>query len=288
MRSFAIFVLLTAALAAEDPNSIKVERVSSNHSFLDGLAWSHEGFLVFSDVPSNRIYKMGPKGMDVFREKSGGASGNAFDDKGRLLTCESSNRRVTRTTAKGEIEVLADKFEGKHFNAPNDIAVRKDGHIYFTDPAFGKDDDHKELPFYGVFHITPKGELSAVARLEKRPNGVALSPNGKQLYVTGSDERVVRVYDLDRQGNASPDRVLITGITGVPGGIRTDDKGNLYVACESVAVYSPEGRLVRNISLPEPATNLVFGDGDLQTLYITTRTTLLRVRLEAKGGVQEQ
>jgi gluconolactonase len=288
MRSLAIFALLAASLAAEDPNTIKVERVSSNHRFLDGVAWSHDGFLLFNDVPNNRIYKMGSKGMDVFREKSGGASGNAFDDRGRLVTCESGNRRVTRTNAKGEVEVLADKFEGKRLNAPNDIAIRKDGHIYFTDPAFGQAADQKDLPFYGVFHITPKGELSVVSRLEKRPNGITLSPNGKLLYVTGADERVVRVYDLDRQGNASPDRVLITGITGVPGGIRTDDKGNLYVACESIAIYSPDGRPLRNISLPEPATNLAFGDGDLQTLYITTRTTLLRVRLDAKGGVQEQ
>lgn len=288
MRLFAIFVLTAAALAAQEANAYKVERVTTNHRFLEGPAWSRDGFLLFSDVPAHRIYKLGPKGVEVWREKSGGANGNAFDDKGRLLTCEAGNRRVTRTNSKGEVEVLADKFEGKRLNAPNDIVARKDGHIYFTDPAFGKDDDHRELDFHGVFHLTPKGELSAVARLQKRPNGIALSPNGKLLYVTGSDERVVRVFDLDRQGNASPERVLITGISGVPDGIRTDEKGNLYVACDGVAVYSPEGRLLRTIAMPDGATNLAFGDGDLQTLYITARTTLFRVRLDTKGWVQEQ
>src|SRR5690606_3680563 len=122
------------------------------------------------------------KGRAVFREDSGGATGNAYDGRGRLLTCEAHARRVTRTDKKGKKETLADHFEGKKLNSPNDVAVSKD-HIYFTDPAFGSAVDVRELPFNGVFHITPRGELNAVLRWQTRPNGIAITPDGRTLYV---------------------------------------------------------------------------------------------------------
>lgn len=266
-----------------------VEKIGQGYRFTEGPAWWKDGYLLFTDIPSNRILKFTPgKGVEVFRENSGGANGLAFDERGRLIACEGAARRVTRTDARGKVEVLAERFEGKRLNAPNDVVVRKDGHIWFTDPAFGKSEDTRELPFYGVYHITPKGELSVVSRWEKRPNGVALAPNGRVLYVAASDERAIRAYDVDRQGNATNERVLVTGIEGVPDGLKTDEKGNLYVAAAGVLVYGADGRFVRKIEVAETPANLGFGDGDLQGLYVTARTSLYRIRLDVKGSSQNE
>jgi gluconolactonase len=182
---------------------------------------------------------------------------------------------------------LASRFEGKRLNAPNDIIVRRDGHVYFTDPAFGAQQDARELDFYGVFHITPKGELEAVAKWKTRPNGITLSPNGRTLYVSDSDQRLVRAYDLDGKGVASNERVVVEKISGVPDGIRTDEKGNLYVAAKSVYVYSlPNARLLGEVPVGETPSNIAFGDPDLETLFITARTSVYRVRLGVKGALQ--
>lgn len=271
----------------QDFSDLQVERGPTGFRFTEGPAWSGE-FLLFSDIPSSRILKLvpGQPGVAVFREDSGGANGNAFDSKGRLYTCEGGNRRVTRTSQDGKIEVLAERFDGKRLNAPNDIVVRRDGHAYFTDPAYGSQEDSRELPFYGVFHLTPRGDLNVIARMDKRPNGVALSPNGRTLYVNGADERVVRMYDLDRSGNATNGRVLISGIEGVPDGIRTDEKGNLYVAAKALLIYSPSGQFLRTVNLPETPANLEFGDGDLKGLYITARRSIYYIRMPVKGAAQ--
>ena len=225
--------------------------------------------------------KHSPDGdTEVYRADSNGAAGNAFDAQGRLYTCETHARRVTRTDKKGRIEVLADKWDGKRLNAPNDIVVSKSGHAYFTDPAFGNQQDTRELDFYGIYHISPKGQLSVIAKPAGRPNGIALSTNGRILYVANSDERNIRAYDVDRDGDASNERQAVSTIDGIPLGIRTDDKGNLYVAAKGIAVYSPEGKLLSTIPVAETPSNCAFGDSDMQTLYITARTSLYRVRLK--------
>ncbi len=279
--------LVALPLAAQDFSDVQVEKAAHGFRFTEGPAWSREGYLLFSDIPANKILKYVPgEGYPVFREPSNGANGNAFDAQGRLYTCESFGRRVTRTDKKGHVEVLADKWEGKRLNAPNDIVVSKSGHVYFTDPAFGSQADTRELDFYGVYHIAPKGELSVIARPAGRPNGITLSPNGHILYVANSDDRNIRAYDVDRNGEVSGERVIVSGIEGVPDGIRTDEKGNLYVAAKGILVYSPEGKLLTAIPVAETPSNCAFGDPDLQTLYITARTSLYRVRLDVKGAVQ--
>ena len=165
--------------------------------------------------------------------------------------------------------------------------IRKDGHIYFTDPAFGASQEAgRQLDFFGVYHITPKGEVELVAKPKGRPNGIVLSPNGKILYVDNSDERSVYAYDLDGKGEASNERVLITGIKGVPDGMAVDEKGNLYVTAEGLANYSPEGKLLHTIEFAEIPRNVTFGDGDMQTLYVTAYTSVYRVRMTVKGSVQ--
>jgi gluconolactonase len=274
-----VLALLVLPLAAQDFSEVKVEKVAHGYRFTEGPVWSRDGYLIFSDVSANKIMKHTPAGTEVYREASNGAAGNAFDTQGRLYTCETHARRVTRSDKKGRIEVLADKWDGKRLNAPNDIVVSKPGHVYFTDPAFGNQHDTRELDFYGVYHITPKGQLTVIAKPAGRPNGIALSPNGRILYVANSDERNIRAYDVDRDGEVSGERVAISKIDGIPDGIRTDEKGNLYVAAKGVAVYTPEGKLLATIPVAETPSNCAFGDADSQTLYITARTSVYRVRL---------
>lgn len=255
-------------------------------TFADGPAWSRENFLVFSDVPRNRLMKLTPgEPVAVLRADTKGANGNAFDAQGRLYSCEGRGRRVVRTDKHGKLEVLAEKWEGKRLNAPNDIAIRKEGDAYFTDPAFGYQQDSRELNFFGVFHISRKGEMEVIAKPKGRPNGIATSPSGKLLYVGNSDERNLRVYDLDRNGAASNERVLIPVIHGVPDGVRVDEKGNLYVAANGLEVYSPEGRSLATIPMAEKPSSCAFGDADLQTLYITARASIYRLRVTIKGSV---
>src|SRR6476620_2079477 len=221
---------------AQDFSNLKVEPVTGSFPGGEGPVWSRQGFLIFSDYSRDRLYKYVPgKTPEVYREDSHGANGNAMDRQGRLYTCEYKSRQVTRTDRQGRVEVLVDKFEGKRFNAPNDIVVRRDGHVYFSDPLFTPL-DRRELDFYGVFHLTPKGEIEAIARMKTRPNGVTLAPDGKVLYVANTDEKNIRAYALDRDGKASGERIAIADLPAGPDGIRTDVKGNLYIAARGVLV----------------------------------------------------
>jgi gluconolactonase len=281
-----VLLCLAAFNRSQSFTDMKVEKIATGMQFTEGPAWSREGFLLFSDCDSNKIHKFVPGvGVTSFSTVSGGPNGNTFDVQGRLYTCEFHARRVTRISKKG-VEVLASKFEGKRLNAPNDIVVRRDGQIYFTDPAFGDQQDTRELDFFGVFHINLKGELEAIARWKTRPNGITLSPNGKILYVADSDARLLRAYDLDKNGIASHERVVVSNIQGVPDGIRTDEKGNIYVAAKFVFAYSEDGKQIGKIELGETPSNLTFGDTDLESLYVTARTLVYRIRFGAKGALQ--
>lgn len=287
MRMLPAILLCWLPVCAQDFSDYRVLTVANGYTFTEGPAWSRQGYLLFSDVPENKIWRLasGAK-AGVFRDPSNGANGNTFDARGRLYTCENRTRRVTRTDKKGKIDVLATTWEGKRLNAPNDIVVRADGHIYFTDPAFGNQADGRELDFFGVYHIAPNGEMELVATPEGRPNGIAVSPAGKVLYVANSDERNIRAYELDSRGHASDERILVSGIDGPPDGIAVDEKGNIYVTANQLPVYSPEGKLLHTFKLAEKPANCTFGGRDLRTLYITARTSVYAVRLDVKGALQ--
>ncbi len=287
MRPLFAVLLIPWCVPAQDFHDYKVDTLAADNIYAEGPAWSPEGYLIYSDAPNDRLMKWVPgQPPVVLRDKSNGAMGNAFDAQGRFYTCETHARRVTRTDKKNRVEVIAEKWQGKRLNAPNDIVVRKDGQVYFTDPAFGKQQDTRELDFYGVFHVTPKGELELIGKSKTRPNGIALSPNGKVLYVTDSDRRAVIAYDLDKSGAASGERTFISQIEGIPDGIKTDEKGNLYIAAHGVLVYTPEGKRFGSVQLAETPSNLAFGDGDLESLFVTARKCVYRVRLDVKGSVQ--
>jgi gluconolactonase len=278
-------VLLFVALGMQDFSALKVELVAAGFPGGEGPVWSRQGFLLFSDYSRDRIYKYVPGGEpQVFREDSHGTNGNTMDAQGRLYSCEYKSRRVTRTDRDGRVDVLVDRFEGKRFNAPNDIVVRKDGHVYFTDPLFTPL-DQRDLDFYGVYHVTPSGVIEAIARWQTRPNGIALSPDGKVLYVANTDEKNVRAYDVDLSGKTSNERIVVRDLPGGPDGMRVDAKGNLYLAAGGVQVYSPAGERLGTIAVPVNPRNLAFGDRDLKTLYLVGNS-IYKVRVSTPGSVQ--
>ena len=287
-RTLPLAALCLSAFAQELPTT-NIGRIAAGYRFTEGAAWSKDGYLIFSDTPKDLLLKWVPgHAVEVFREHANGPSGNAFDAQGRLYTCETRARRITRTDKSGKLEVLAEAWDGKHLNAPAGIVVSKTGHVYFTDPAFGYQSDHRELDFYGVYHLPPKGPLQLVAKPVGRPHGIAISPNGRVLYVSDADEHNVRAFDLDRNGDASGGRVLVFNIAGVPAGIAVDEQGNLYVAASGIAIYSPEGRLLRTIELHEAASSCAFGEGDLKSLFVTARGSVYRLRpgAEAEAGAK--
>jgi gluconolactonase len=286
MKRGAAIALFAVGLFAQDFSEITFDHLAKGLGYTEGPAWSKDGYLIFSDTPGDKLWKWTPGNpISVFRENAGGPSGNAFDAEGRLYTCETRARRITRTDKKGTVEVIAERWEGKRLNAPNDVVVSRTGHVYFTDPAFGAQTETRELDFYGVYHVPPKnGPMKLVSKSVGRPNGVALGPAGRILYVVNSDERNVRAYDIDKNGDTSNERVVLSNIPGVPAGIRTDEKGNLYIAGKALYVYSLEGKLIHTMELRVPAANCGFGEVDGKTLFIAAGPELHRARLPVKGA----
>ncbi|HWC95358.1 MAG TPA: SMP-30/gluconolactonase/LRE family protein [Candidatus Sulfopaludibacter sp.] len=280
IRLCSTVVILAVLLAAQDFSLAKIDLVARGYTFTEGAAWNaKDGYLVFSDTPSDRLMKWVP-GHEVadFRADAHGPCGNAFDEQGRLYTCETRTRRVTRTDRNGKIEVLASEWEGKKLNAPSHVVVSRNDHVYFTDPAYGSQSDHRELDFYGVYHIPPKGPMTLVAKTTGRPNGIALSPNGKILYVSNSDDHNVRAYDVDGKGGTSNERVVISRIAAVPGGMTVDEKGNLFVAARGIHIYSPDGKQVHNFEVKEFVSSCAFAETDLKSFMVTARGNLYRAR----------
>jgi len=271
----------------EAPN-YEAEKIAAGLQFVDGMVWSHAGFLAVADVRQRKLFHLDPVPNTTpkpLRDDDGGASGLAYDLQGRMYICESITRRLSRMDLKGKVDPLAENFEGKKFNAPNDIVVRRDGHVYFTDPAFGSAADRRELDFYGVFHLPPKGDLEAVARWQTRPNGIALSMDGRVLFVSDSDRHAIVAFDLDKTGAAANQRDVIKNVKGVPGGIKTDVEGRFYVAALGVAIYSPQGKLERTLIETTNTANCAFGENDLKSLFISARDSVFRVRLGVKGAL---
>lgn len=284
----ALGCLLCSLLCfAQDFAALQAERVAAGLQSATGIVWARDGFLVFSDTVKRRIYRLDPEAKPKATETSnGGAQGLTYDVQGRLYFGELVKRRLMRIDRKGRIESVAEAFEGKKLNGPSDVVVRRDGHIYFTDPAFAGAIDTRELPFNGVFHLTPKGELETVARWQTRPNGIALTADGKTLYVTDADRHAVVAFTLDGKGAASGEHDFITGIEGVPAGLKADEKGRLYVGERGVGVYSTAGKREHILLAGEVITNCAFGDNDLETLYASGRKIIYKVRLGVKGAVQ--
>jgi len=252
-----------------------------------GLAWSHDGFLVIADDERREIYRLdADQRPKPTHQDANAAQGLAYDSQSRLYICETETRRVIRLDKKGGTETIAASFEGKKLNSPADVAVRRDGQVYFTDPAFAGAIDHRELSFNGIFHVSPRGEIEAVARWQTRPNGVALSADGKKLFVSDADRHAVVEFDLDSKGAATNPRDFIQGIDGVPAGLRLDVAGRLYVSAQGVAIYTPDGKPLRTLLGGQRVIDCTFGGPDLESLYVATPRDVYRIQIGVKGALQ--
>ncbi len=279
------------ALKAFLPEKPAVQQVAAGLGFTEGPVWCGD-YLLFSDIPMNRIVRLdiksnGPE-LTTFKSPSGQSNGLTLDRDGRLVICESSTRRVTRYENDGSLTVLAERYQGKRLNAPNDVAVRSDGSIYFTDPLFGEPTSPKELDFNGVYRISPEGTLSLLVDDFALPNGLAFSPDESILYVNDTGKNTIRAYDVRQDGSVANERLFFKmepDDFGGPDGMKVDSEGNIY--CTGVGgiwIITPEGKHLGTISLPELPANLAWGDDDWKTMYCTCRSGIYRIRF-AKTGI---
>lgn len=284
-----------------------LEKLAGGFTFTEGPVWVGDG-LLFSDPNDNRIYRWSPDGqVTVFRTKSGysgidigeyrqpGSNGLSLDREGRLLIAEHGNRRITRLEKNGLLTVLADRYQGRRLNSPNDLVPRSDGSIYFTDPPFGLPmvhaDPRRELGVTGVYRLAPDGTLTQETVDLSGPNGIAFSPDEQYLYVANWDpaRKVIMRYRVAPDGSLSGGQVFFDITSRVPGelawdGVKVDQRGNLYAAGpEGIYVLASDGRHLGTLGVPEHAANMAWGDADRRTLYVTATGGLYRLRLTTTG-----
>jgi gluconolactonase len=272
------------------PKDASPARIATGFRFVEGPVWiEEEKRLLFSDIPADRIFGLTPDGrVTVFRKPSGSSNGLTRDKEGLLIACEHSNRRVTRTEKDRSITVLAERFQGKRLNSPNDVIVKSDGAIYFTDPSYGIKCHEQEQPVQGVYRLSPDGsELSLVADDFIRPNGLAFSPDEKKLYIDDSERRHIRVFNVKDDGLLSGGTVfhdMVSTIPGSPDGMKVDVEGRVYcTGAGGVWVFDSNGRHLGTIVTPEKPSNCAWGGDDWGILYITANSSIYTIRVCAPG-----
>lgn len=261
------------------------ERVATGFQFTEGPVWHPGGFLLFSDIPANRIHRLESDGSTtVWRADSGSSNGLILDREGHLLACEHGNRRVSVTRDNGAVEALAERWEGARFNSPNDAALHANGSIYFSDPPYGLGDRPREIAFQGVFRIAVGGRVDCLVRDFQMPNGLAFAPEQEVLYVADTAANHVRAFKVAADGTLTDGRVLAAVST--PDGMKVDRGGRLFVtSSDGVVVLAADGARLAVLGLPEVPANCAFGDADGRTLYVTARSSLYRVRVATPGLV---
>ncbi|OQA41989.1 MAG: Gluconolactonase precursor [Chloroflexi bacterium ADurb.Bin325] len=267
------------------------ERIATGFQFVEGPVWLPDGFLLFSDIPASRIYKLTPEGaVSVWREPSNHSNGLTLDRQGRLLACEHGSRRVSVADIvdgqDGGARPLAAMYGGKRLNSPNDIVVRSDGLVYFTDPPYGIEPDQQEQPVNAVYCVRPGGEPVLVAKDFNRPNGLVFAPDEAVLYIGDSRAFRVQVYDVAADGALHNSRLFADASypePGSPDGMKVDVEGNLYV-CNALGVwtFAPDATFRGLIPLPETPANCAWGD-DGRSFYVTARTSVYRIRTRIAG-----
>jgi len=273
------------------PVDAKLETVATGFGFTEGPMWDPAGFLYVSDETINKIFRVYPDGKKEEVIALGDPDGNTFDRRHRLIDCASVLRAIIEVTPDGKYKVLADRYEGKRLNSPNDVIVGPDGAIYFTDPTLDLVQGEKqEIQFQGVYRLDDAGNLRLLTRDLTQPNGLAFSPDGKKFYVDDSEQRNIRVYDVAGDGTLSNGRIFGEEPggkhEGVPDGIKVDLKGNLFVTGpKGIWVWDANGNHLGTIVMPEQPANLAWGDPQYDTLYITATTSVYRLKTKTRGYV---
>lgn len=292
------------------PTDAKIEVLASGFEWSEGPVWvpREEGYLLFSDVPKNIVYRWKEgEGLSEFLNPSGytglggysderGSNGLTLDQQGRLISCEHGDRRVSAMEWGWGKVTLADRFQGKRLNSPNDVVVHSSGRIYFTDPPYGlpkrDKDEHQEYGFCGVFCIETDGNVTVISDEMTRPNGLAFSPDEKILYVAQSDGKqpIIRAFDMAKDGTSAGSRVFYDASQlygkhkGSPDGLKVDAQGNLFATGPGgVHVINPEGKLLGRIDTHEATANCCWG-GDGSMLYLTADMYICRIQTKTKGA----
>jgi gluconolactonase len=285
------------------PNA-RLEKIPGKYIFTEGPVWNKKGgYLLFSDVPANVIYKYIPVGeSEIFMNKSGytesdslptknaGSNGLAYDTAGNLVICRHGDRNVVRILPDNKTEIIAAGFESKRLNSPNDLCISKKGTVFFTDPPYGLNKNRpQEVKYNGVYKVS-NGKIELIDSTFSRPNGIILSPDEKYLYVNNSDKArmIWKRYKLDKEGNIIRSNIFFdaTGMVfpGSADGMKADKKGNIYAAGPGgLIILSPQGEMIGSIKTNSMVTNCAFGDTDGKTLYITARTEVYKIRLLIPG-----
>jgi gluconolactonase len=310
VRLAPLLVLLLAPVLAQQPpkrqfalrgetpefwrlvdRSAHLEKFTGDFGFTEGPVWDRRGFLYLSDEVKNAVFRVFKGGRRETVIQLGDPDGNTYDQRHRLIVTASVLRAIIRMKRDGTYDVLADRYQGKRFNSPNDIVLGPDGALYFTDPTLDLPTGEKqEIPFQGVYRLGSDGSVRLLIRDLAQPNGLAFSPDGKRLYIDDSERRDIRVYDFHRDGTITNGREFGDEPggkdEGVPDGMRVDLAGNVFVTGPlGIWVWDPAGHHLGTIVVPEQPANLTWGDPDNRTLYITATTSVYRLRTRARGFV---
>ncbi len=272
IRLFSILAVFIFMSATAFSQNYKAKLISGGFKFTEGPVADKNGNVYFSDIPQKKIFKWNGKEIELFTDKIDGCNGLMFIDNEHIVVCEStSGRKVSKiNTQTKEISVLAAKYKGKSFNSPNDLWINSKGGIYFTDPRYGNR-DNMEMDTEQVYYIHPKsGKVSRITDDLVKPNGIIGSLDEKFLYIADPGDEIVYKYTIDQKGKLKNKTLFVKGIK--VDGMTIDHKGNLYLSSNSIEVYSPEGKLLKIIEVPEQPTNVCFIDNNKQKLFITART----------------
>jgi gluconolactonase len=278
-------------------SSVEFEKLATGFLFTEGPLWHPQGqFLLFSDMPGDHLRRWSAAdGVTTFRKPCNQSNGLTWDRQGRLLACEHSSSQVTRTEPDGSITTLASHYNGKGLNSPNDIVVKSDGAIYFSDPTYGRKEFYgrpreTELDFRGVYRISPEGGLTLLADDFEQPNGLCFSLDERRLFVNDTDRQHIRVFDVKADGTLENSRVWAetTGEGGgAPDGMKIDSEGNL-LSCGpgGIHVFDPDANCLGVINVPEYTANFCWGGDDMRSLFITASTSLYRMKMKVPGRPQ--
>lgn len=265
---------------------VEPEKITSGYEFTEGPVWHSSGYLLFSDIPANTVYKWKPGEEAVeYIKPSGHSNGLTFDLEGRLLLAQHDGAVAHRTKGK-ELSIVVDSYEGKRLNSPNDLVVKSDGSIYFTDPPFGVSEEEKELEVNGVYRYSPEEGLQLLVDDFDRPNGIVFSPDEERLYINDSRHNHIRVFKVNEDGSIKDGKVFATMEAdgdGAADGMKVDTDGNLYsTGPGGLWIFSPEGKLLQQVDTPR-ITNLAWGGAERSTLFLTAPDAVYKLMTNRKG-----
>jgi gluconolactonase len=274
---------------------VEMERLATGFAFTEGPIWHHlERHLTFSDIPGDHIHRWTPGGStETFRKPSNMANGNAYDRMARIVTCEHATSRVTRAMPHGEIQVLASHYNGKELNSPNDVVIKADGRIFFTDPAYGRQEYYgvsrsQDIDFQGVYRIEDNGsKLTLLVDDFCQPNGLCFNQHESRMYINDTERKHIRVFDVRGDGSLSGGDIWAEVVgegAGAPDGLKIDIEGNVYCAGPGgIHVFGPDAICLGVIKVPEATANFTWGGDDMRSIFITASSSLYRCRSQTAG-----